>query len=143
MKTSYSSRRYSSKLAWWSKWFYIFNGVAYARLSPQGNRPIDRMTNVPGSRWLLPGLINQTIFPVSTFTETSRFLRAILKSILVEARWLKCFFPFLDYSETFECTFGFLHLRLPFTISILIFNLRSCEFYSFLFIKSLKFLMFH
>lgn len=62
----------------------IFNDVAYATLTPRGNRPIDRMTNVPGSCWLLPGLINQAIFPVSTFTETSCFPFATLKSILAK-----------------------------------------------------------
>lgn len=47
--------------------------VVYARLSPRGSRNIDRMTNVPGSRRLHRGLVNQEIFSISMFREALLF----------------------------------------------------------------------
>lgn len=50
----------------------MLRGV-YARLSPRGSRTIDRMTNVPGSRRLHRGLVNQKIFSISMSREGSLF----------------------------------------------------------------------
>lgn len=52
----------------------------YARLSPRGNRTIDRMTNVPGSRRLHRGLVNQEIFSISMFREALLFFSLFLFS---------------------------------------------------------------
>lgn len=52
-----------------SREFITKCSVVYARVSPQGSRTIDRMTNVPGSHRLHRGLVNQEIFSISMFRE--------------------------------------------------------------------------
>lgn len=56
--------------------------VVYTRLSPRGSRTIDRMTNVPGSRRLHRGLVNQEIFSISMSRETLLFSRFLYSPLL-------------------------------------------------------------
>ena len=98
---------------------------------PRGDRSIDRMTNVPGSRRLLPGLINQTIFPVST----SRFLRAILQSILVENSLAES--ASLHFYIAFHFPLSFLLLLQKHLNCIFHNEILRASFISFSFVKSL------
>lgn len=96
---------------------------------PRGNRSIDRMTNVPGSRRLLPGLINQTIFPVSTSRFPACHLTVNSRGKLAGWKWssLHCYI-------TFHFPFSFLMKTLKSYLPLMKF--LPCEFYFAFLVKS-------